>query len=166
MSVAQTAFARASAARTPARLAVLRRAAGFVLLALLAAAPARAASPTPVGVWLHDNKRIKIEIKPCGERLCAAIVWFMWPNDAQGLPLVDLKNKDPALRGRPLLGLTVLRDLRRTGDNSWEDGRIYNPDDGEDYAATMSIQDDGTLRIRAYVLIPLFGHTFVWTRER
>ena len=98
--------------------------------------------------------------------MCAKIVWFKWPNDAQGLPLVDLKNTDPALRSRPLLGLTVLRDLRRTGENTWADGKIYNPDDGVDYQAEMSIEKNGTLRVRAYVLIPLFGHTLVWTRIR
>lgn len=131
---------------------------------LLAALPASAQGPTPVGVWLHDNKRIEIEIAPCGDRLCAKIVWFRWPNDAQGLPLVDLKNSNAALRARPLLGLTVLEGLRRTGANSWEDGKVYNPDDGVDYQARMSMGEDGTLRIRAYVLLPLFGHTLVWTR--
>jgi len=136
------------------------------LIALLAAPPAVAQSPTPVGVWLHDNKRIQIEIAPCGEFLCATIVWFKWPNDAQGLPLVDVKNADPALRGRPLLGLTVLYGLHWTSDNAWEDGYIYNPDDGENYRASMSIQGDGSLRIRAYLLIPLFGHTLIWTRVR
>jgi uncharacterized protein (DUF2147 family) len=142
------------------------RSAFFSLLVLLATSPAGAQSPTPVGVWLHDNKRIEIEIVPCGERLCATLVWFRWPNDAQGLPLVDLKNPDPALRTRPLLGLEVLRDLRRTALNTWEGGKIYNPDDGGDYNAEMSIGDDGTLRIRAYLLLPLFGHTLIWTRVR
>lgn len=145
----------------------------FVLcFALFVAAPdgARGAATdaaqgaTPVGVWLHANKRIRIEIVPCGDRLCATIVWFRWPNDAQGLPLVDLKNADPALRGRPLLGLKVLYGLRRTAANSWEDGKVYNPDDGTDYQARMSIGKDGTLRIRAYLLLPLFGKTLVWTR--
>lgn len=134
------------------------------LIAFLAAAPACAQSPTPVGVWLHDNKRIEIEIAPCDDFLCATIVWFKWPNDGQGIPLADLKNADPALRSRPLLGLRVLYGLRRTGENTWEDGYIYNPDDGENYRASMSIRDDGSLRIRAYVLIPLFGHTLIWTR--
>ena len=142
------------------------RSACFAILMVLAASPAGAQSPTPVGVWLHDNKRIKIEIAPCDDRLCATLVWFRWPNDAQGLPLVDLKNPDPALRGRPLLGLKVLRGLRRTGENTWEDGKIYNADDGGDYHAEMSIQADGTLRIRAYLLLPLFGHTLIWTRVR
>ena len=125
-----------------------------------------AQSPTAVGVWLHANERIQVEIAPCGDRLCGTIVWFRWPNDPQGLPLVDLKNPDPALRSRPLLGLTALRGLRRTGERTWEDGKIYNPDDGEDYEALMSLEDDGTLRVRAYVLIPLFGETQIWTRVR
>ena len=145
---------------------VILRFACLLLLAQLAATPAGAQSPTPTGVWLHANKRIEIEIAPCGERLCAKLVWFKWPNDAQGLPLVDLKNPDPALRTRPLLGLTVLKDLRRTGEGSWEDGSIYNPDDGVDYSCSMSIQDDGSLRVRAYVLLPLFGKTQIWTRVR
>ena len=82
------------------------------------------------------------------------------------LPLVDLKNADSKLRGRPLLGLTILYDLRRTGDRTWEDGKIYNPDDGVDYRALRSINDDGTLRVRAYVLVPLLGKTFTWKRAQ
>ena len=139
---------------------------GLLLLAVLAAAPAAAQAPTPIGVWLHDNKRIQVEIAPCGERLCGKLVWFRRPKDAEGLPLADVKNADPALRTRPLLGLTILRDLRRTGERTWEEGRIYNPDDGKDYRALMTIQADGSLRVRAYVMLPLFGKNFTWTRIR
>ncbi len=138
----------------------------FLLGLVLAASPAAAQAPTPVGVWLHANQRIQMEIAPCDDRLCAKIIWFKWPNDARGLPLVDLKNSDPALRGRPLLGLEVLQGLHQTGENSWTEGRIYNPDDGMNYRARMSIADDGSLRIRAYLGLPLFGHTLVWTRVR
>jgi uncharacterized protein (DUF2147 family) len=145
---------------------IVPRIAGFLLLAPLAATSAGAQSPTPVGVWLHVNQRIQVEIAPCGDRLCGKMIWFRWPNDAQGLPLVDLKNADPKLRARPLLGLTILYGLRRTGERTWEEGRIYNPDDGTDYRATMSIQEDGALRVRAYVLVPLLGKTFIWTRVR
>lgn len=133
---------------------------------LLAATSAGAESPTPVGVWLHANQRIRIEIAPCGDHLCGKLVWFRWPNDAQGLPLVDLKNSDRALRGRPILGLTILEGLRRRGERTWEDGRIYNPDDGENYRARMTIDDNGTLRVRAYLLLPLLGETQIWTRVR
>jgi len=138
----------------------------FFIAAMLAATSIGAQSPTPVGVWLHPNKRIKVEIAPCGERLCGKMVWFRWPNDAKGLPLVDINNPDPALRSRPLLGLRILDGLRRDGERAWDGGRIYNPDDGVNYRARMTIGDDGTLRVRAYVLLPILGKTLVWTRAR
>jgi uncharacterized protein (DUF2147 family) len=125
--------------------------------------PAAAQNPTPVGVWLHPDKRIEIEIAPCSHRLCAKIVWFKSPNGDNGLPLADVSNKDPALRTRPLLGLNVLQGLRAAGENNWEDGEVYNPDDGVNYRAQMSIESDGNLRIRAFVLVPLLGHTQIWT---
>jgi uncharacterized protein (DUF2147 family) len=136
------------------------------VLVLLVATSVVAQNQTPVGVWLHANERIQVEISSCGDELCGKIVWFRWPNDARGLPLVDLKNPNPALRSRPLLGLTLLHGLRRAGDRKWEDGKIYNPDDGEDYDVRMSIQDDGVLRVRAYVLHPVLGETQIWTRVR
>ena len=134
----------------------------LVLLAL----PAAAQNPTPVGVWLHPDKRIEIEIAPCGDRLCAKIVWFKRPNGDNGLPLADVKNRNPALRLRPLLGLNVLQGLRAAGENNWEDGEVYNPDDGVNYRARMSIDNAGDLRIRAFILLPLLGHTLIWTPVR
>ena len=138
----------------------------ILLGALLAAASAGAQSPTPVGVWLHPNQRIQVEIAPCGEDLCGKMIWFLHPNDPKGLPLVDFRNVNPALRSQPLLGLAIVHGLLRTGERTWGNGKIYNPDDGVEYRSLMTMPADGTLRVRAYVLVPLLGQTFVWTRVR
>lgn len=135
-----------------------------LLTALLAATSVDAQAPTPAGVWQDSSGRVQVEISPCGELLCGKIVWFRWPDNAQGLPLVDVKNKDPALRARPLLGLTILYGLHRAGENTWTDGKIYNPEDGVSYQAAMSIEDDGSLRVRAYQGLPFLGKTLIWTR--
>lgn len=119
---------------------------------------------TPVGIWLLSNQRIRLEIAPCAEKLCGTLVWFKHPTDAQGLPLVDSRNSDPSLRTRPLLGLTVLRGLRQTGEDQWEDGHLYNPDDGKEYQARMSIAEDGSLHVRAFVVLEMLGETEVMTR--
>jgi len=138
-----------------------------IFVVLLATNPAAAHDPTPVGVWLDQNECIKVRIVLCGDdQLCGKIVWFRWPNDEDGLPLVDLKNSDPLLRSRPLLGLSVLYDLRRVSEGVWEGGKIYNPEDGENYRTSMSMQDDGALRVRLYKFFPLFGETQIWTRVR
>lgn len=57
--------------REKPKVGVGLRALRSLLLALLAAAPAAAESLTPVGIWLHPNQRIQVEIGPCGET-CAA----------------------------------------------------------------------------------------------
>ena len=137
-----------------------------VLAALLVATPAGAQCLTPVGVWLHDNKRIEIEIAPCGDKLCGKLVWLKSPDDTQGQPLVDAKNPVATLQTRPLLGLTVLDSLHRTGECTWDGGNIYDPDDGAAYTASMSVLEDGALEVHAYLLVPVFGKSFIWTRMR
>ena len=136
----------------------------YVLAALLIAGGASAASAspapgaaTPIGVWLFQNNRFAIQIDTCGDELCGKVTWLK-------SPCTDSKNEDPALRSRPVLGITVLNGLRRTAAGTWEGGEIYNPDDGGHYQASLSMNDDGTLRVRAYEGVPLFGKTLRLTR--
>jgi uncharacterized protein (DUF2147 family) len=155
------------ASKAQGRFACMLRTARRSLVALFVTAGLAAASePTPVGVWLHSNGRIQMEIYGCGEDLCGRLVWFKCPNNEDGTPRTDVNNPDPALRARPLLGLQVLHGLRRTDEGFWDDGTVYNPDDGETYATQMSIEPDGTLRTRGYILISLIGKTVIWTRVK
>lgn len=143
---------------------ILLRSACILLLPLLASTSAGADEPSLIGTWLHQNKGVEIAITPCGDRLCGKIAWLKWPNDVFGDPLRDTKNPAPALRKRPLLGLTVLSGLRSSGDRKWEDGKIYNPIDGKNYLVELSMADDGTLQVFAYVFMPTIGKTETWTR--
>lgn len=144
----------------------MRQFAWVVISILFSATPADAQSLTPVGVWIDQSKRTEVEITPCGDQLCGNIVWFKWPNDDDGLPLVDLRNTEPRLRTRPLLGLSILYGLHRTGARTWGEGEIYDPENGKNYEVRMTLQNDNTLRVRSYELFPLFGETHIWTRIR
>jgi uncharacterized protein (DUF2147 family) len=140
----------------------MHRSACALAFMLLVAAPV-AAAESLVGKWLHENQRIHIEIFPCEDRFCGKIVWLKNPNDDQGNPVTDVENPDPTLRDRPLMGALLLRDLRQTGPTIWEDGLVYNPDDGQHYQADMEMRADGSVDMRAYVLMPMLGKTLVWT---
>jgi uncharacterized protein (DUF2147 family) len=56
----------------------------------------------------------------------------------------------------------ILRNAAPKGE-VWE-GRIIDPRDGDDYHARLHLETDGTLLMRGYVGMPLFGRTQVWTR--
>ena len=60
----------------------------------------------PQGVWLIDNE-VAVQIFDCSNLLCGRIVWLSIPRDPQGRLVLDKKNPDPALRQRPLCGLTI-----------------------------------------------------------
>ena len=44
------------------------------------------------------------------------------------------------------------------------DSHILNPDDDKTYTIRLAVDDDGRLRMRGYVGLPIFGRTVYWTR--
>jgi uncharacterized protein (DUF2147 family) len=124
------------------------------------------ATPAVEGKWLTEGKSAIVEIFRCGsDDLCGRLVWFrIGANDPnpQGL---DLKNPDPRRRNQPLCGSTFMQGFRPGDPNSWEDGRIYDPESGNTYNATMKLRPDGTLDLHGYIGISLIGRSEIWTRD-
>ena len=72
---------------------------------------------------------------------------------------------DGELKDKPIIGLTILRDLVQD-DDEWEDGTILDPANGKTYNAKIAVQDGGKkLKVRGYVMgISLLGRTQYWMR--
>ena len=116
------------------------------------------------GRWLSGDGDGWIEVTIEGDRLVGRIAGS--PNDRPGgAPRYDELNPDPALRGRPLKGLTIMSGFRYDKDGRWVDGRIYDPNSGNTYKGTIRQVDANTLKLRGYVGISLFGRTETWTRD-
>ena len=60
--------------------------------------------------------------------------------------------------------MDLIADFSRKSDRQWVNGRIYDPRDGKTYKCKMTLQKDGTLKVRGYVGVSLFGKTVVWNR--
>ncbi|MBC7485556.1 MAG: DUF2147 domain-containing protein [Cytophagaceae bacterium] len=116
------------------------------------------------GEWLTSNKKAKIKIFKKNEKYYGTISWILEPLK-DGKPKVDSNNPDAAKRNQPLMGLILLTGFKYAGDNEWEDGHIYDPEEGKTYSCNMELKDNGkTLHVRGYVGISLIGRTDVWTR--
>src|SRR5882757_4857782 len=77
-------------------------------LAVLLGAPVAMAqsASSPMGVWMTQAGDAKVRVSKCGEAICGVVVWLRDPvNPANGLPMVDDKNPNPALARRPMIGL-------------------------------------------------------------
>ena len=167
----------AGEARSPFARAVLRvpMRATTLLLALVLASSVHGATERAVtddvrGLWVDhregDKRKVAIWIEDCDGLLCGRIYWQKKPLSAAGQPKHDRHNPDAALRDRPLCGLTILSGFQRTKEGTWSAGHIYNPNDGRTYSSTLQLEHDGSLRVRGYVGLPLFGKTVEWVRPQ
>jgi len=116
--------------------------------ALFAAAPALAADqPVPVtGHWITEDGKALVEITACGTSLCGRVAKILDPDPNR--PTTDSHNPDPAKRGRPLLGLTILSGFAVSGQY-WK-GQIYDPKSGSTYRSYLKI-DNGQLNVQGCV---------------
>jgi uncharacterized protein (DUF2147 family) len=122
-----------------------------------------ASAEVPQGVWLV-NGEAAVQIFECNSLLCGRIRWLQAPRDPQGQLKRDTRNPDPALRQRELCGLTVIRDLRSSGPNHWNDGWFYNPDSGKTYNIKMELTSSDALVARFYLGTSLVGETKTLSR--
>ena len=133
--------------------------AALLTLSLLATLPAQAAQPI-TGRWATVEGKAIVQIGPCGKALCGRIEKIVKPTP--GRPKTDIKNPDPALRGKPLAGLALLTGFADAGD-VWK-GSIYDPESGKTYNSKVSRNSDGTLKVQGCIL--MFCRTQTWTPLR
>jgi len=118
-----------------------------------------------LGLWFTEGNKSKVDVYKKNGKFYGKIIWLKNPNDEEGNPKKDKKNPDKKKQDRGINGLLILRDFVYDGDKEWDDGEIYNPEDGETYSCVINMSDDGkTLDVRGYVGISLFGKTTVWKR--
>lgn len=123
-----------------------------------------------LGVWATEKAEAHVEISKTDTGYEGTIIWLKEPffpeGDEEGMAgqlKVDRENPDAALRDRPIVGLRIMEGFRYAGNNRWVDGTIYDPENGETYRCRIRLTDDGTLKVRGYVGISLFGRTTEWT---
>lgn len=148
-----------------AKLAIL-----VVAVAVLgfAIGPASAQEPTVAGLWQRVDDRTK-----------NPLIWFLFADRGGGVfegyaaKLFSEPGDDPNpvcvkctddRKGLPLLGLPMIRGMKRNGLR-YEDGTVLDPRDGNVYSAVMTLDPvKRTLTLRGYLMFEWAGKNDVWYR--
>jgi uncharacterized protein (DUF2147 family) len=119
-----------------------------------------------LGIWLTGSKKAKVEIVKCQDKYCGKIVWLREPRYPDGTVKLDKKNEDESLQKREVIGINILEGFVYDGDLEWEDGEIYDPDNGKTYSCVMNlIPEKNILEVRGYIGISLIGRTEKWIKS-
>ena len=118
-----------------------------------------------IGLWLTGSKKAHIQITRYGDKYGGKIVWLRDPNDASGKPKLDSKNPNEKSKKATILGLNNLLGFKHYGKGKYEDGTIYDPENGKTYSCNMTLEGD-VLKVRGYIGISLLGRTETWTRVK
>ena len=143
----------------------------FFMIALLTAASAFGSdSASILGLWKTEDAESQLEFFKCEDKICVKIAWLKEQNytDSKdgpvGTPKVDCNNPDPALKKHPMLGLQIMEGFTAVGDDRWEGGIIYNPENGKKYHGKLHLEAPDRLQLRGYLGISLFGSNYILTR--
>jgi uncharacterized protein (DUF2147 family) len=122
------------------------------LLAL--AAPFAFAQATPVGLWKTIDDETKAEkslvrITESGGALSGRVEKLLAP-DARPDAVCDKCEDDR--KGKPIVGLDVIRGAKAAGEQHWEGGTILDPNNGKVYRLRLKPEDGGKkLEVRGYI---------------
>jgi uncharacterized protein (DUF2147 family) len=98
-------------------------------------------APSPLGLWLTEEKEGKVRIEPCGPNLCGYSV------DARS-------NQN---------GEEVLINMKPGKDSKWQ-GRIHDPNTGSNYDSTISLKGASFLRVQGCAFGGMFCGGQTWSR--
>lgn len=146
----------------------LTRTVALMAAALLAAAPAFAQDPSPVGLWkniddVSGKPKALIRITEENGVVQGKIEKLFRAAGQEQNPLCD-KCTD-ARKGQPIIGMVFMSGLKKDGDE-YAGGEILDPDNGKVYKSKMKLADGGKkLEVRGYIGVPLLGRSQTWLRQ-
>lgn len=67
---------------------------------------------------------------------------------------------------QPVLGMTIITGVKKTGENEWGKGEILDPNNGSVYDCKLRIDDNGNLIVRGYLGLSLLGRSQTWIKKK
>lgn len=119
-----------------------------------------------IGLWQTGSGKGRVQIAKYGNKFSGKIVWLRDPKDAKGNPKLDSKNPDVSRQKNTTIGITNLLGFTYEGNSEYDNGTVYDPENGKTYKCIMTLENINSLNVRGYIGFSFIGRTDVWTRVK
>jgi uncharacterized protein (DUF2147 family) len=133
----------------------------------LASMAVHAADGSPLGLWKTiDDETGKpkslVRITEVNGELQGKVERVFSPPAKSENPMCD--DCEGERKGKPVIGMTIMWGLKKSGETEWSGGEILDPAKGKIYRCKVMVVEDGNkLHMRGYVAF--FFRTQTWLRE-
>ncbi|MGV3696839.1 DUF2147 domain-containing protein [Flavobacterium sp.] len=122
---------------------------------------------TILGKWktvddLNGKEKGIVEIYEYKGRLYGKII-EIFEADKKHLKCDKCTGED---KNRPVLGMNIIKGLKKSDDGGYEGGKIIDPKSGKSYHCKITMDGKDKLIVRGYIGISLFGRSQTWTRVK
>jgi len=127
-----------------------------------------AAQETPAGLWntisdTDGRPTAIVEIREDHGEYVGVVRGLLVPADPEDSVCGKCSGER---KGQRVVGMEILRHMRRDDNGEWSGGEILDPETGKTYRAKMRLENDGLkLVVRGYVGFSLFGRSQTWVRR-
>lgn len=135
----------------------------ILIIAFVALTPKLSKSEELQGIWQTQDKTTNIKFEACSGLICGKIISFETPlNPRTGQIWKDEKNPNRKLRERPLIGVSMISNLKPT-KNGWI-GMLYNPLDGNNYSGFLRLKSNNQLILSGCIFGGIICKSETWQK--
>ena len=138
----------------------------IAFVSILLSAKAQKNADDIIGIWVTGSGKAHVKIDKVGNYYFGRIVWLKEPLNNDGKPKLDKNNEDITKRSKPIFGMQLVGGFEWKNDNLWDNGNIYDPENGKNYKCKINLENYSTMNIRGFIGISLFGRTDIWKRVK
>ena len=138
----------------------------FAFVSIIFSANAQKNADDIVGVWVTGSGKAHVKIDKVGNYYFGRVVWLKEPLNELGKPKLDKNNEDVTKRNKAIMGMQLVGGFEWKNDNLWENGNIYDPENGKTYKCKIDLENLNTMNVRGFIGISIFGRTDIWKRVK
>ena len=130
--------------------------------------PSQFSAEDIVGDWMVNTGDAVVRFYEKQGSYHGKVVWAgresvdWWFDDA---PMeIPWENRRAAkkLKHAASLGVDIITGLDFDGTATWANGRVFNVLNGKIYKCQLSLPEEGVLKLRGFIGVPLFGGSVLW----
>ncbi|MES5135282.1 DUF2147 domain-containing protein [Prevotella amnii] len=111
-----------------------------------------------IGTYLTEGGKAKIAIAKSGNTYYGKLIWSITKN------ALDKNNPVKSERTKKLAGKIILTGFKYANNDVWNNGKIYDPENGKTYSCKITRKSNGDLVVRGFIGFSLLGRNTTWTR--